>query len=148
MAKVIDYKGVEYDSMCAMCAAYGISVATFRYRIGAKWSLEEALITPIKDLSCEDHLGNKFKNIVDMCKCWGVDYNLFRYRLNVKGWSLERSLTEPNIEKVVLDHLGNEFPTIRAMCRYYGVSSTLYTRLKRKGLSLEEILTKEAFKRD
>ena len=44
-------------------------------------------------------------------------------------------------------HFGNEFPTIRAMCRYYGVSSTLYTRLKKKGLLLEEILTKEEFKR-
>lgn len=81
-----------------------------------------------------------------MCKFWGVDYNLYRYRLNVKGWSVEEALTIPHEEKVVLDHLGNKFPTIRAMCRHYGVRSSVYTRLKRKGWSLEDILTTEEVK--
>lgn len=39
------------------------------------------------------------------------------------------------------DHQGNTFPSIRAMCAYWHIDTQTYQNRKKKGMSIEEILT-------
>lgn len=45
---VTDHKGVQYDSISKMCAAYGISPTVYSYRIAHGLTLEEALTSPLR----------------------------------------------------------------------------------------------------
>ena len=44
-----DHKGKLYESKKAMVYAYGIPYMTFEKRIARKWTLEQALTTPVNE---------------------------------------------------------------------------------------------------
>lgn len=148
-----DHLGNEYESIPAMCAAYGITDKIYQSRRRVcKWPLEKILTTPVTKLGgangkkATDHLGNEFPSVSDMCRYHGV--KLSRYKERVKlGWSVEKALTAPAREmnsmkaEACEDHLGNRYPSKNAMCRAYNIRRhTLMSRLE-LGWDLERALT-------
>lgn len=143
-----DHLGIEYKTKAEMCRHYGIKYYTFKGRIRAGWSLESALITPEKEVQTEiyDHLGNCYKTTSDMCKHYSIGQPLFLYRVNTLHWSIEKALMTPikGQEGSVVDHLGNKFSSEREMGEYYGIAYGTFTARRRKGWSIEKILTTPA----
>lgn len=144
-----DHLGNEYPFKKAMCDAYGIKVVTFDNRIGRGWTLEDALVRPVKVLSvtngnaCTDHLGNEYPSRNALCRAYNINVTTFKRRIS-DGLSLEEALTIPVgvlTGDVYKDHLGNEYPSKQAMCKAYNISIyTLKSRLT-SGMSLGEALT-------
>ena len=85
--KVKDHKGVEFDTLKAMCAFYGISVRIYHWRLNRGLSLEEAL-APTKFVC---HKGIKFPNVQAMCDHYGVTVRTYQRRRQ-EGKSLKESL--------------------------------------------------------
>ncbi len=92
-----DHLGRKFNSIKAMCAAWGIEPETFaRRRKVYHMTLEEALTRPVKNnggLVCFDHNGVRYRSRSYMCKHWKVDRKLFEYRIS-HGWTLEEALTK------------------------------------------------------
>ena len=55
------------------------------------WNLKDALLKPVRDDSCYDHLGNKFKNTNEMCEYYHIDSKTFFSRKSY-GYSLKDCL--------------------------------------------------------
>lgn len=118
-----------------------------------------------------DHLGNAYSTIKDMCDFYGVKLSTYRSRLK-NGYTLEEALTgkkkapssktttksKPTVptttarpapvkrkkksKYAVEDHLGNSYSSTLEMCQAYGIRVDTYKYRIKKGMSLEEALTK------
>ena len=133
--------GITYPSIAAMCEAYHIPVDTYRYRIKAGYSMEEALT----EKSVIDHKGNEYPSIAAMCKAYGINNDVYRDRFQILGWDLEKTLTAPinnNGGQIIKDHLGVEYPSISAMCKAHNISYVTYYNRIKAGYSMKEALTK------
>ena len=136
-----DHLGNIYSSvkdMCNMYKHYDITEDAYRSRLKLGWTLEEALTTPVRDLSVYDHLGNKYPNIKTMCKHYGITDSAYQSRLKL-GWTLEETLTTPLHS--VYDHLGNKYSGTEKMCKQYGITRSVYKIRLKLGWTLEETLT-------
>lgn len=138
--KVLDFRGVEFNSFTEMCGRWGVGPDTVRTRLAHGWSLERALRTPPvgKHKEAEDHRGNKYPSIKAMCKAYGIRDATWRSRRRA-GWSVERALETPEYPKSIpaRDAHGNCYKSITAMAEAYGLPrSTLNARLNR-GVALE-----------
>ena len=148
-----DHLGNVYSSKKAMCAAYGISLEAFSYRLKAGKSLEEALTKPKGDKTYRevtDHLGNVYKDKKTMCAAYGISTDVFNYRIRA-GYTLDEALRKERRTRkgtISTDHLGNIYPSLTKMCAAYGVSAVTYRIRIRRGLSKEEALRKVERKRD
>lgn len=141
--KVLDFRGVEFNSFTEMCGRWGVEPDTVHTRLARGWSLERALRTPPvgKRKEAEDHRGNKYPSIKDMCKAYGIRDATWRSRRRA-GWSVERALETPEYPKSIpaRDADGNCYKSIKAMAGAYGLPrSTLNARLNR-GMALEMAL--------
>lgn len=140
----VDHLGNRYASAEAMLKAYNINSSTFRERISKGMGLKDALTTPVNP-PVKDHLGKEYTTILDMCAAYNIKYITFRERMK-NGKSLEEALTERisdmGCAKEVTDHLGNKFGSIAALCRAYNIPVINYTHMRKRGLSIEEILTR------
>lgn len=137
-----DHLGNTYDSVKEMCKHYGINPTTYRSRIKAGKSVEEALT--FKTFSRRyytDHLGNIYGSIKDMAKAYGITEDALSHRLN-KGLSVAEALTL-KIERTCQDHLGNEYENLTSMCNTYGISLVTFRGRIKRGYTLEKALTKE-----
>lgn len=93
-----DHLGNHFPSIKEMCAQYNIHPETYtRRRKVYKWSIEKALITPVKrngGEQCMDYSGKRFKSITKMCKYHNISRKVFEYRIK-HGWTLMDALTLP-----------------------------------------------------
>lgn len=157
----VDHKGNQYSTIKEMCAFYGVSVATYKYRLAQGWTLEAALTDPLNPGATRkemvDHKGTKYSSVAEMCEAYGLRVATYKYRRD-RGWDMEQALTTPlnsgsiappkKREPLHYDHKGNGYSSKAEMCKAYGIS--LYTFKKRQadGLSLQDSLelpvTKEA----
>ena len=146
-----DHLGNKYSSLKARANAYGKHPNVVRNRLANGFTLEEALTidTGAAHLfkPVTDHLGNKFPNCKAMCDHYHIKVTTFYGRLY--HMSLEQALTTPvkydtyRKYKQCRDHLGNLYRSKGDLCEHYGISYwTLTARLKR-GMPLEEALTKK-----
>ena len=93
-----------------------------------------------------DHEGNVFSSIAEMCRHWGVGVNTYNHRMKVKGFSLEEALTTPVKRLEFKDHLDSYPPTSifdKSIFDkdYYCYNSTIHKSRRKRGWSLEKILT-------
>ena len=150
--KVVDYRGIEYDTVADMCRAYAISKSTYYSRISQGYSLEQALtgVGIPKELkkTCIDHLGVEYESENKMCEAWGVARNTYRNRVH-RGYNTEQSLTGVGVEKntreeiskLSVDHLGNVYSSISEMCEQYHINTRTFRYRIQNGYTLEQSLT-------
>ena len=150
--KCKDHEGNEFDSLIDMCEHYGIAIKTFRMRMRYKWTLERALMQPIRYFKkCKDHLGNEFNSELEMCRYWHITLSTFRSRMRCK-WTLERALTMPILgvgsSIPARDHLGRDYPSMSAMFRAWGWDvNCAFAKLSGGKVSIKELLTR-SYKRE
>lgn len=150
---VIDHKGVQYGSVTEMCDAYGVRVATYKYRRERGWDVEQALTTPLnsgpiappkeKGVLHFDHKGNGYHSKAEMCKAYGISLYTFKKR-QADGLSLQDSLELPVIKErsfTFKDHNGVEYENLKEMCAAWNISVHTYQKRVSKGYSLEKALT-------
>lgn len=89
----IDHEGRSFGSVTEMCRYWHVSQATYRARIRAGYSLEDALTakprTNPQAIMCMDHKGQVFRSIREMCESYGISRAAFR-----KGIAEKRPLSE------------------------------------------------------
>lgn len=148
----VDYLGVEYKNEKSLAYNYKVNISTFRGRLDRGWDLEKALTEKVVK-NCvgtvEDHLGNVFNNMTDMAEYYGLSRFAVVRRL-ARGDSLEDALTVGVRERrvdMVEDHLGNKYKDVRTMANSYGLKYNTYVMRRRRGWSLERILTTPTRKR-
>lgn len=101
-----DHEGVEYPSITAMCAAWGVRMSTFLTRKAKGYPLELCLssgslvaLANARNRNAKktatDHLGVEYPSIKEMCQAWGVDRDTYNTRRNKVGMSIEDSLILP-----------------------------------------------------
>ena len=150
---VIDHMGVQYESDAEMCKAYGIRVATYKYRRKHGWDIEKALTTPLNNGSIAspkereflhfDHKGNGYHSKAEMCQAYGISLYTFKKR-RADGLSLQDSLELPVVKErsfTFKDHMGTEYENLKEMCVAWNVSVHTYQKRISKGYSLERALT-------
>lgn len=136
----VDHKGNKYKSEADMAKAWGITPRILATRKSHGWTLEEALTTPLKDVSQTDHKGNVYPTLYAMCDAYGLSVSTYQRRKSA-GWSLEKALTTPGRSTECQDHTGTSFSSFEKMAKAWGLSSgTVKARLER-GWTLEEALT-------
>ncbi len=140
---VKDFKGVEYPTVGAMCAVYGISEKVYwsRKRI-LKWDLEKILTTPLQTIAknakqVTDHNGKVFNSISELCRYHKIGLSTFRERIK-RGWTIEEALTG-HVERKKIESRpvpgpdGKNYPSVNAMCRANHISRTMYLSRIRAG---------------
>ena len=99
-----DHLGNQYESLNAMCAAYGITHHTFHTRVQKLgWSLEQALNPDISIHSNEtsDPFGNIFPTSRDMYNYYNVTESVYKYRTKKCGMTQTQALTHiPKNKKI------------------------------------------------
>lgn len=151
--EAVDHKGTKYASVAEMCAAYGLRVATYKYRRDRGWNVEQALTTPLNSGPVAppkekvplhyDHKGNGYLSKAEMCKAYGISLYLFKKR-QAEGMSLQESLELPATKETKFtykDHMGVEYESLKEMCLAWGVSVHTYQKRISKGFTLEKALT-------
>ena len=140
---VKDHLGNTFNTILEMCHHYNISSSAFhgRYNI-KKWSLEDALTTPVRDTKkkkpCEDHKENTYPSILDMCQAYNLAPSLFYYRQKTLHWSLEKCLTTP----VDTYKTNGNHKDLKALCQEHGLTLSQYrARLKNPNWTKEDALT-------
>lgn len=142
--KVIDFDGNIFPSESAMCRHYNISTSLYRQRLKIGWNLKDALLKPVRDDSCYDHLGNKFKNTDEMCEYYHINSNTFFSRKSY-GYSLKDCLTMKLRDFSCYDHLGNKYTSQASMCKHYNIDYKAFIARIAYGYTLEEALTKPMY---
>lgn len=124
-----DHLGNGFRSVNAMCAYYGIPPSRYRNRISSGWTQEDALTTPVEDISskqaslCEDGMhddgtGRRFDTIKEMCDFHKVSRATYKARIR-NGMSVADALGQVD-PFACMDPYGQKFDTVRDMCDYYG----------------------------
>lgn len=101
-----DHEGVEYPSLTAMCAAWGVRMSTFLTRKAKGYPLELCLSSGSlvafanarnrnAKKTATDHLGVTYPSIKEMCQAWGVAFDAYNTRRTKQGMSLEDALIWP-----------------------------------------------------
>ena len=140
---VKDHLGNTFNTTLEMCHHYNISSSAFhgRYNI-KKWSLKDALTTPVRNSKrkkpCKDHKGNDYPSILAMCQAYNLSPPLFYHRQKALNWSLEDCLTTPvDTYKTNGDH-----KDLKALCQEHGLTLPQYrARLKNPNWTKEDALT-------
>lgn len=149
----VDHKGNQYPTIKEMCEFYGVSVATYKYRLAQGWTLEAALTDPLNPGAArkevEDHKGTKYASVAEMCKAYGLRIATYKYRRD-RGWNVEQALTTPlnsgsiipskEKEPLHYDHKGNGYSSKAEMCKAYGISLYMFKKRQADGMSLQETL--------
>ena len=151
-----DAEGNVYRSKLEMCEAHGVKYATFNARMSKGESLKDALRTKetVKAKKVYvDSKGNSYASMKELISAYGITNNTY-YSRRALGWSREEALTgvhnaiRKKRDRVITDHLGNKYNTLKEMCNAWGIELYNYERRRRKGWSMEEILTTPGTKID
>lgn len=135
-----DHLGNEYDSLKALCSAYGIKECTFIRRKNLGWSLEEILDK--KGRKFVDDFGKSWNSVLDMCSHYDIPYVTYRKYYN-QGYTLKQIIDQDYIDWVT-DHNGNKYKSVSDMCEAYNVNISTYNSRLKKGWSQERALTESS----
>ena len=153
--KMIGPDGKEYKSITDLVEKYGCNYNTVFSRIKRGLALEDVLS---KERLLE-HSGKKiigpdgkeYKSITALAKAYGCNYDIVRRRLK-KGFSVEDAISKSKfankreVEKFVGPD-GKEFKSLRALTKAYEYNYDTVRRRLKKGISLEDALSKERISR-
>lgn len=132
-----DHLGQSFPSVSAMTAHWGINITTLRDRMDSGMTLAEALTTPKRRGGVKDDHGRVFPSVEKLCKANGISVETYnRNRSENKPLTYKRKPTGP-----FTDHTGKEFPSIKAMLNAWGVTKDRWTKGRKRGFSVEQILT-------
>lgn len=142
--KCRDHLGNEYDSIKAMCDAYGISLTTYYSRKQKGYGIEKCLSSIKMNRHFVDHKNIVYSSFSAMCAAYGLDGGLVRGRIKA-GWTLEEALeynrhTYNRPKYKYTDHKGNKYESLEKMCLAYGKESQLVKDRMSRGWTLEEAL--------
>lgn len=98
-----DHLGNTFHSISECADCYEIPMKTLSYRLNHGWSIEKALLTPVKSKLITDHVGQEFSNAKMMCKHWNISYELYRSRIR-DGWSVEDALTKEKVYSTIFSN--------------------------------------------
>lgn len=108
---VIEFEGKTYGTLTSLCAAYNICENTVMSRIRRKWTLHDAITTPVKNINnghpTTDHYGNEFVSKSSMLGYYGISHHAYNLRI-AKGWSQKDALETPVRRKQQNNCLGNK----------------------------------------
>lgn len=139
-----DHKGVEYESINALCRAYGITKDVMRSRIELGWTMEQILENPKKievGKKVKDHLQNEYSCQKEMLEAYGISENTFKHRIK-NGHTLKEALLTKNLHvREHTDHCGNVFKDLQSMLTYWNCGTGTYHGMTKRGMPLEQILT-------
>ena len=131
---------MEYDSINALCRAYGITKTTLRSRLELGWTLAEILENPENHnhyIKSKDHENKKFNSQKAMLEAHGVSYATYTHRIK-SGCDIETALTADSLHKIPSkDFEGNEFPCQAAMLEYWLINNGTYANRKERSLYSE-----------
>lgn len=95
--KSVDHKGNEYESLNAMCKAYGITHHTFTTRLNKLgWSIEDALTKSnvLNNKEIIDYKNRLFPTIADFCHYYGLQPHMLQ----------GKTITPQTLQKTMLKH--------------------------------------------
>jgi hypothetical protein len=162
MNNKITINGKIYNSIKEACEdkslnKHGIKLQTIRYRIRAKWDMNEVFnkerkhiginkySKPIEikdsDYICSIKLWRKqYKNISDIAYTFGIDPNMLKRNIH-KGLSIEKSVLDALKRGVDINQI--HYKSLIDACSYYHIQSSLVNIRLYRGYSLKEALTKD-----
>lgn len=137
--KVVEYKGIKYPSIKALCDELSRDYNLVRIRLNRGYCLEDALCEvkkmPNKPVIYE---GKKYDSIYSFCKLYKLNYKLVLRRLR-EGMTLEEALSKP---KRVCSHetyyRGKFYSDVSELCDELGVDTRLVRGRLKYGKSIEE----------
>ena len=91
--KPLVIQGKQFKSLSKACDCYNIDYSLVLYRIDRlKWSIEDAVSTPVNNHKGEKILINniEFISLAEACRYYKVNYDKIRGRLRT-GWTLEEA---------------------------------------------------------
>ena len=125
---VTDHLGQKWPSISEMCRHWGVKQQTYRMRIKMGFTVEDALLKPIKkvDMAAQkwiDHKGIEYPSLNAMCKAYNTTRTRFSTRVNDLGWSIEKALTTKDtiINNKEVTYKDLTFPALTDMANYYGI---------------------------
>lgn len=147
-----DHKGNVYSTFEKMCFAYGKTAGVVHYRLQHNYTLKDALEKPILKGWKRDFV-KKYPDKVEELDSITNYHSTVEHRIK-RNWDLydadmiTNRARKESPDGVVLhsghevyDHEGNLFHSITAMCNFWEISIHVYINRRKKGMSIEEILT-------
>lgn len=127
-----DHKGNEYESVDAMCAAYGVSREVYDYRMKRGHRLSDIL-------NDTGHI-----TVSEICRAYGITRTEYHKAVeNGIPLFMAKDIGNLNCAKIEdrTDHLGNVYSSLREMLEHYGIGQSAYYSRLRRGVSKSEALT-------
>lgn len=154
---VVTVAGVEYPSVADMCRQHEIKLVTYRKRIAAGWSVEEAIGIKerIDGRKSKGHFevdGKSFSSVSSMANYYGISPNTVYARLR-NGCSMEQAVglsSLPSVEskkrvRKTYEYQGKSYNSLTALANDLGMNdSTLHRRINQMGLSIEDAVSYRA----
>ena len=152
--KCTDHLGNTYNSVKEMCQHYNVKAETYKRRLRAGYTQEQALTgeevqygRPHRETKkCTDYLGNTYNSVIEMCQHYNVKVDTYKYRLRA-GYTQEQALTGDGIRRGkqthVTDHLGNTYDSLDKMCQHYNIKAEIYCSRISVGYTQEQALMGE-----
>ena len=147
----ITINGKTFKSKQEACRYYRVARSTVDARLNNGYSLEEAFTKKSKRRKKYKKrkpviLGNKsFKSKADAARYHNLDIDIIYGRERI-GWTLEEAFelvprTEYNNSERSITVENVTYKSLMVACKHYNLNyNTVYTRLKRRGWSIEEAL--------
>lgn len=136
----VTVNNIKYQNLKALAKAYNISYSTFKSRLLAGLSLEEALTRPISDNRkgvTVEYEGKTYESIRSFCTENNLSYGALLKRLQ-NGDSLEEAV----LSQTKYEYRGVCYSSLRELVDAYGVNyHAVFMRLGR-GFDLEEAMEK------
>ncbi|WAJ26280.1 hypothetical protein [Antarcticirhabdus aurantiaca] len=89
------FRGI-LDSVSGWARRTGIPRSAIDGRLDMGWSVERALIVPVKSEAFDTiTFRGETKTFLEWSRATGIDQDTLHSRIRVAGWSVERALTEP-----------------------------------------------------
>lgn len=144
--KKINYKGVEYTSIKALCEKYKVSYAMVSQRLKKGMSIEEAIETPLKKHRNGIpvmYKGKQYQSIRSLAKKKNIPYHVVQMRVK-KGMNIEKAIDTPVGELMgnTIEFKGKTYSSFSKLCKEYNISSSIALSRLNMGWSLEKTLTK------
>lgn len=135
---IIDPRDFGCNTIEEVCKAHGISEVTFRKRIKAGDSVEEALrpseYKQYLNINAKDY---GYRNIEEMCKAHKVSIKTFRKKI-LNGETVEQALSKKGF---IVNPEEYGYKSIIQMCNAYGIEVDTFRNRLNSGRSVEEALT-------
>ncbi len=139
MAK-LKYQGKEFDSIKSLAEFTGIKAATLQYRLAKGWSVQEAVETPVKDITRKiSYQGKEYPSVKALAEELGLPYSILSHHAkrteNIEK-AVEKSYESISREKPVL--WGKCYASYEKIAEAYGIGARALCSRIAQGEALEE----------